>query len=468
MNAGAPPPTPPSPVRMLAAQLLAPLFGGLVARTILVLLVSMGLVHVASLVAYQVALDREATLGSETRIADRLVTIKRAVARTAPAEREAVAHDLSGGPIEAHWSRTEHAVAGGAPSDAWDTLRRRLREFAPEVEEDGIVIGASRRDAADPHLMLVSMRLPDASWVNVTLAAWTAAPATGHGIVHSTSLMALGVVAVAVLLVRWLTRPLTIVATAARTAYRGREAVRVPETGPREVREVAVAFNDMQARIKRLIDDRTDALAAVSHDLRTPLTRLRLRLEDGVAPATRRAAEADLDEMERMIDATLSYLRGAGDGEEARPLDLAAVLQTVVADAADAGGRASFEGPPSLVIRARRLALKRALGNVVGNAVKYGGTARVTLRSSTEGGRKQAVVEVDDDGPGVPEDGLERAFEPFVRLESSRDATTGGFGLGLAIARAVVRDHRGDVVLRNRPGGGLRATITLPILDDAV
>ena len=189
-------------------------------RTTLVVLVGIGLVHVASLWTYQHSLTRELDLANEARLADRLLAIKRAVMRVPAQDRETVAHELSGGPIEAHWSRTEHAVAGGPGTAAWEALGRRLRDVAPEIGDDGLVIGANRRVADDPHLALISIRLPDQSWVNVSLVAWTPRMPDGHGTLLSTTLMALGAIVVSVLLVRWLTRPLTGFAAAAKESSR--------------------------------------------------------------------------------------------------------------------------------------------------------------------------------------------------------------------------------------------------------
>jgi two-component system, OmpR family, sensor kinase len=427
-------------------------------RTILVMLIGIGIVHLASLYAYQAALDREATIASDARLADRLLTIKRAVMRVAPAEREPVAHELSGGPIEAHWSRSEHAVPGGPGATEWDGLRTRMKELAPELTDPEIIIGSNRKLETDPHLTMVSLRLPDESWVNVSVFARLTPASGGHGTVLSTTLMALGVIGFAILFVRWITRPLRAFADAAQRLYRGADEAKVPEDGPREVRELASAFNDMQGRIRSLISDRTQALAAVSHDLKTPITRLRLKVEGLEDRKLAVSIRDDLAEMEEMLDQTLAYLRGDRDDEPLRKLDLAALLQTLADDAADAGHDARFSGD-ALTIEARPLALKRALGNLLDNAVKYGRHAQVSLRRE-EGA---AIIVIDDDGPGIPADRIEQAFQPFQRLEASRNRETGGFGLGLAISRAAVVRHGGTVILANRPEGGLRAMVRLPI-----
>ncbi len=429
-------------------------------RTILLLLVGIGLVHVASLYAYQVALDQEMSSAGEARLADRLLTIKQAVMRVAPNEREPVAHEFSGGAVEAHWSRTEHAIPGGPGSSEWDGLKRRLRERAPELGEAQVIIGANRKLESDPHLALISMQLPDESWVNVSLFARMTPQTGNHGTILSTTLMALGVIGISILLVRWMTQPLRTFADAAQRLYRGTETVAVPEEGPREVRELASAFNDMQTRIKTLIDDRTHALAAVSHDLRTPLTRLRLKTEDVGDGPLGNAMRADLSEMEAMIDQTLAYLRGDRSDEEFRQVDLAALLGTLVDDASDAGSGSTLAGLPKLAIRARPLALKRAFANLIQNAVNYGRVARLTLEQTGT----NAEVVIDDDGPGIPADQVEAAFAPFTRLEASRSKETGGFGLGLTIARTIIEGHGGSIRLENRFEGGLKVMVCLPVI----
>lgn len=430
----------------------------LAARTILLMLLGVGIVHVASLHAYQHALNREMSLANETRLADRLLTIRRSVMRVVPAEREAVAHEFSGGPVEAHWSATEKARAGGPGADAWHDLRARLKELGPDLTDDDIVIGANRKAETDPHLALVSLRIPDQSWLNITLFAPDARPQTSHGTVLSTSLMALGVIAISILVIGWMTKPLRRFASAARQLYHGTDRVEVPETGPQEIRDVASAFNEMQARIRELINTRTQTLAAVSHDLKTPLTRMRLRAESLTDRPCAEGMIRDIGEMEAMLDQTLAHLRGDRRDEEPRPLDLVALLTTLVDEASDRGAEASIRDAPPVIIEARPLALKRAFRNLIDNAIKYGGMAQVTVEERGEVIR----VEIFDEGPGIPEQRMAEMFQPFTRLEPSRSRETGGFGLGLSIAKDVVEGHEGEIALANRVNGGLVVRIDLP------
>ena len=445
-------------MRQSLLQRLRDWLDSLAVQTMLVVLVGIGAMHVASLWTYQNALMAEAEFANEARLTDRLLAIKRSVMRVEPEQREGVAHDMSGGAIEAHWSRTELAVKGGAGASDWNGLRDQLLKLAPELGADGLVIGASSEAAQDPHLAVISMRLPDQTWVNVSLLSWTPRPTGVHGTLLSTSLMAAGALLIAILLVRSQTRPLSAFVKAAERIAHSAGVAPVDERGPREVRALATAFNDMQARITRLIGDRTHALAAVSHDLKTPITRLRFRSEDVDDPGLREAIAADLDEMERMIDQTLAYLKEERGDEEVKPVDVVAILETVTDDVADAGGEARLEGSATAVVWGRRLALKRAFGNLVGNAVKYG--KRANTRVQDLGDRVQ--VSIADEGPGIPAGDRERALQPFVRLEPSRNSETGGFGLGLSIAETVIRGHGGRMELRNGDKGGLVVTVELP------
>jgi signal transduction histidine kinase len=238
----------------------------------------------------------------------------------------------------------------------------------------------------------------------------------------------------------------------------------LPEDGPSEIATAAIAFNTMARRIRRFVDDRTTLLTAIGHDLRTPITRLKLRAEFVEDDEQRGKILADLEELEAMVAATLAFGRDARTSEQVATIDLVELLRTILDEASDAhpdeAGGIGYDGPPHLTVRARSLGMKRALTNLISNAIAYGGSAHVRLMPPAGG---IVRVEIADDGPGVPPESLERVFEPFVRLETSRNRETGGTGLGLPIARDILRAHGGDVVLANRPAGGLMAVVTLPV-----
>ncbi len=438
----------------------------LAGRVVLVLLAGLLAFHLGSLWLHQAG--TQAVLGTtrEAQLAERLAAAKRAVVALPPDERDRTAHALSSASLDVHWSEVSAVHLVDETSPHIEALRARLVELVPDLAEGRLRLGHANESggpaggAGSRHFLVGALQLPDGTWLNFG-AALLGPAMPEHATLLSTTAMAVGILLVGLFVVRGINRPLHQLAEAADRigeAGRGAEASPLPETGPREVRRAAQAFNRMQARIDRLIADRTQALAAVSHDLRTPIARLRLRAGFVDDPEAQRAMDADLDEMEAMIGATLAYLRGDTEREERRSADLAAMLETLCDAAADAGHRAVYAGPGQARLLCQPVALKRAFANLIDNAVKYGRAARVTLEDATEA----VTVRVEDDGPGIPETAMAVVFEPFQRLEASRNRGTGGSGLGLTIVRQAVEAHGGAVTLANRPGGGLTATVRLP------
>ncbi|WP_183007668.1 ATP-binding protein [Gluconacetobacter dulcium] len=268
--------------------------------------------------------------------------------------------------------------------------------------------------------------------------------------------------------VRRLVAPVGTLAAAAEALGRDVNAPPMSEDGPLEIARAAQAFNTMASRIRRFLTDRTLMLTAIGHDLRTPITRLKLRAEFVEDDELRNKFLADLDELEAMVSATLAFGRDTSRREPMGRLDLTALLQTILDEAAEthpdhAEAIGFAEPPPAVTIAARPVALKRALNNLVQNAILYGGGAQVTLEAPQPGneGERLVTVLIEDDGPGLPPEDLNRMFEPFVRAEVSRNRETGGTGLGLAIARNIIWGLGGDIRLGNRMPHGLRATVTL-------
>ncbi|GCE80269.1 ATP-binding protein [Komagataeibacter oboediens] len=272
--------------------------------------------------------------------------------------------------------------------------------------------------------------------------------------------------------VRRLIAPVSTLAAAAEELGRNMNAPPMPENGPREVARAAHAFNTMAHRIRRYLTDRTLMLTAIGHDLRTPITRLKLRAEFIEDDEMRIKMLSDLDELEAMVAATLAFGRDASQREPMGQVNLTAMLQTITDEAAetylDAADQIVFvsENMPDVLVRARPMALKRALSNLVTNAVKYGGGARITLLHPHKGNGEDAdeykvTILIEDEGPGLPTEDLERMFDPFVRAEQSRNRETGGTGLGLSISRNIIWGLGGDIRLGNRQPHGLRVTVTL-------
>lgn len=430
----------------------------LVARIVLISVIGITLMHILSLWTYEYALQEELSAVQEARLAERLVDIRRSLSAVPIGERDELAHQLSAGPLEVHWSKEQPIPSGIANSSHFPGMSTRIHEYAPHITDADVLVG-SAGPMGDPHVALIALRLPDKTWLRASVFAYAVPHAASHGTLLSTTLMALGVALVSVLFATWMTRPLRAISTAARALQPGHEGDRIPVKGPAEVRELATAFNDLQDRIGQLIEARTTALAAVSHDLRTPLTRLKLRVEDVDRPELVKAMTTDISELEQMIGDTLAYLGGQDAAEPVRTFDLGAVLGSLVDDAADLGHKVVLESAKHIIVRGRRIGLKRALSNLLDNAIKHGAGARLSLVTEAS----QAVVRIDDDGPGIPKDELTRVFDPFVRLEPSRNRETGGVGLGLTIAKANIETDGGTLELSNSPDGGLRVTVRLPL-----
>jgi two-component system osmolarity sensor histidine kinase EnvZ len=270
---------------------------------------------------------------------------------------------------------------------------------------------------------------------------------------------ALVLFAIALLFMRNQIRSIRRLAVAADSFGKGRDVPNFKPEGASEVRQAAAAFLVMRERIQRALRQRTEMLAGVSHDLRTPLTRMKLALAMLGDGSEIDELRDDVAEMETMIDAYLAFARGEGT-EPVQPCDLTRLLGEVVVGARRAGGRVELEAPDALTLPLRINGFKRCLTNLLGNSRRYASRAWLSARRINP-----AVIEImlDDDGPGIPEAAREDVFKPFFRLDSSRNCETGGTGLGLAIARDVVRSHGGEITLDDSPQGGLRAIIRLPV-----
>lgn len=331
---------------------------------------------------------------------------------------------------------------------------RRDRKGPPRQPDDD-ADHASPRDFVG---FTISVRLADDQWLNMRTVVRPAPPAVAVPALLSMGVLALALILIVVFTVRRMTRPLAALASAAERFGRGEAVETLPEVGPSDVRQTVVAFNAMQQRLSRFIEDRTRMLAAISHDLRTPITSLRLRAEMVDDAETREPMLATLEEMQALVEATLTFARDEATEEPSRAVDLSALVDSIADDLSAIGKDVSFEEGERVTLTCRPNALRRALRNLMENAVNYGTRARARVLR-----RANSIdIEIDDDGPGIKDADHERVFEPFVRLETSRSKETGGVGLGLAIARTIVRGHGGDIRLANRPEGGLRATVHLP------
>ncbi|HET6160904.1 MAG TPA: ATP-binding protein [Dongiaceae bacterium] len=447
---------------------------------VLVAGISLSLISVSAFHAFN--RDEAVAALEDLRAAERIAAAARFLDHSAPPLRAVIAESISGSslfiaatpasmieesePPDSRTGRLRDVIAARLLDMRWRELRvdygigpddasHPLWSWLPSLWTD-------ERKKTDEILSLqdqgqtftVALQLMDGTWLNFSFASVKSLPFSSWS--HLLALAA-GIAAVMVLGVgamRLITRPIESLAVAAEELGRGVRPGDVPETGLNEVRLAARAFNRMQRRIRRMIEDRTQMIAAISHDLRTPITRLRLRAEFVEDPEEQQKMLTDLDQMEAIIRSTLAFAREDSDTEPTEPVDLTVLLQ----DVADDHPPARLNGSAGCVLRARPVALRRCFNNLVENAIRYGNSAEIAIKDLAD----EVEVTVDDTGPGIPEGRFKDVFRPFVRLEESRNRDSGGAGLGLAIARSVVLAHGGTITLANRKEGGLRALVRLP------
>ena len=453
-------------------------------RLVVVLLGGLIVAQLAAAYINMAERDRLLYRAGGMQLAQRIADIARLLDSVAPSERRRIAAVFNAPPLAVSLDRPP--LATGEPDDAQNSvfagvlrfalganmpvrLKRRPGGFAPPPGRGmmgGAMMGPSMMGQPMPWhgappggaSYLVQVTLHDG-----TLVTFDSYLSPQEGSIPLrlglTLLVLLGtVIVVSLIAVRWVTGPLSALATAAEKLGRDIDRPPLEESGPVEVRRAASAFNLMQQRLSRFLSDRTRVLTAMSHDLKTPLTRLRLRMETVDDPVLREKIGKDLDEMQSMVTQTLDYMRDSSRSEATQQVDLMAMLETLQIDFRDTGHAVDIKGALAQPYVGRPLALRRCLTNLVENAIRYGGRATIELEDTA----KQVVVRIVDDGPGMPDEELERAFEPFYRGERSRSRETGGTGLGLGIARNIARAHGGELVLKNRPGGGLEAHLSLP------
>lgn len=390
------------------------------------------------------------------RIAENLVLATRTLERTPVADRGSIASTLS---TPRFWLTLASADQRDRGSLGLASLRAQVVSIEPELALGDLELhleGLPHKDNLGG-----SIRLADRSVLRFHTHANAAWKLTVGRIISSV-LPTLLLIALGWVLLRATLRPLRNLISA--TSHLGAGPPKpVPERGPDELRSLIRALNEMQERIHATLTDRTQTMLAIGHDLKTPLSRMQLRLDDQrLDPELREGLSHDIDEMRMLLESIQAYVESDGRSIQQERIDIAVTAETLVDTVADHGGNAVYVGVANLEILARPVSIRRALSNLIENAIHYGGNARVDVR------RHAAVAEiiVDDDGPGIPDDRIADAMHPFVRLDSARSRDTAGMGLGLAIVRKAVNAEDGTLELRNRPEGGLRATIRLPLPRD--
>jgi signal transduction histidine kinase len=437
---------------------------------------------------HAISRDEAVTALEDLRAAERIAATARFLDHSAPVLRPVIAESISGSSLYVVAAADSRVELEAPPDNRTERLRdvlgarlvgmrwRDLRvEYGGSAGDTDLLSSwmpslwaDNRNERADQLLSLqdrgqaffVSLQLMDGTWLNFAFASVNSLPlsSVSHILVLGLGISALLVFGVVAM--RLITRPIDQLATAAEEFGRGGHPEDVPESGVSEVRRAAGAFNRMRDRIRRMIEDRTQMIAAISHDLRTPITRLKLRAEFVEDPEEQQKMLADLDQMEAIIRSTLAFAREDNDTEPSEPVDLAELLGEVAEATPPARLHLvrNSDAGISVTILGRPVALRRCFSNLVENAIRYGQAADISVFE-----RPDAVeIAIDDHGPGIPEDRINDVFRPFVRLEESRNRDSGGAGLGLAIVRSVILAHGGSITLENRKEGGLRALVRLP------
>lgn len=420
----------------------------------LVLLMAVGLI-VAQLAGAAIQLyERQRSLGHSVshELAQRLAAVYRAIDGQPPANRQPLAVLLA--------TPRQHLTIQPAAPPSVDSPTM-LVEFPAHLTEllgSGVTIRVVELPRFGAFAFDLYLQLSSGDWLRVQGGAPEEIFSLPWHLLSNLGLMLLTVLGLVLVAARSTVRPLTELARAAHKLSNDLNSPPLAETGPSEVRDAAQAFNVMQTRIRGGIEERERFLAAISHDLKTPVTRLRLRTEMLPDDALRERFRTDLEDMQGLLDGALDFLRGQSVNEGLQPIDLVALLESMVDDYAE-HATVTLHAPDALRFAGRPKALKRALSNLIDNALKYAGQADIWLERSAHG----IQIVVQDSGPGLADAELEKVFEPFYRVESSRNRDTGGSGLGLAIVRQIARSHGGEVTLSNRPEGGLRAEMRLAI-----
>lgn len=436
----------------------------IVGRTLLVLLSALLVTQGGGLLLFRLANQEIAAKLDNNQTAERIASIVQLIEQAPEEDRGRMARGLDRPGMKVGWGKAPILPPGAKSvidSPLQDELIRRLPgrllhagvRAPQQISDTGPQQGAGFGRPGQPQLQ-AAVTLEDGTWLNFVIPF----PANDNlwlpQIYWPLGVGLLLVLALSILAVRHAVRPLTILTKAADRLGRDVLAPPVQISGPREVMAAANSFNRMQSRLRRFIEDRTQMIAAISHDLRTPITRLKLRAEFVEDDEQREKILADLDEMEAMISSTLAFARDDSARETKVLVDLVGILIELCDQFS-----AAYDGPDELSMTVGANGVKRALANLIENACKYGGTAKVTLSRDQE----MANILIEDEGPGIPQTELENVFAPFYRLEISRNRETGGTGLGLAVARSAVRANGGDIILSNRPKGGLSALVNLPL-----
>lgn len=435
-------------------------------RTTAVLIIGLLLVMILSMVISHLVVQDDREFSNHWQLIERIRVVTQILDDLSPDQRTTIAKKLSNNDINITWSNTTEPPNHLVSDWGSKKIQKLLTTYLSDLNLQKIRSGHINHDTTKPHNQTIAkgplgiaLQLQDQSWLIFTsdrqghTHAWLIRLAIGILVFGG------GISALAIWTTRRIIKPLESFAEASQHFGMNVDAPPMSECGPSEIKRAVQSFNQMQQRIRLFVQERMQMIAAISHDLKTPLTRLRLRTEFIEDESQRNKALEDLQDMQVILDSTLSFAKEHTNNEAHTHVDLAALIQSLCDDLSDAGHDIKYQGPNRLTYHCAPVSIRRALCNVINNAIQYGQQAEVELHANAT----QFTILVNDRGPGIPEDKKVQVFSPFFRLEKSRNRETGGTGLGLAVTRTVIRQHGGDIVLADRTGGGLQVIIKLPL-----
>lgn len=429
-------------------------FHGLFSRMVGILLIGLLISQAFTRGIHIYEHHKQAAQASQIQAARRAADIIKLFAALKPETRQAVIEQY--GDPALHIQSAQSLLPAKRPVESYNPkfklFRAKLYELLGNHQPRRITL-----DEAAPNLLSLHVLLLDGATL-ILPADLSYDEEEGSAIALNLFIILIAIMGFSYVAVLWVTRPLQELASAAENLGNDINKPPLDERGPIEVIRAVRAFNAMQARLIRHIQDRTQLFTAISHDLKTPITRLRLRTELLEDSETRTRLQKDLDEMESMVLATLDFMRGVGEQEAFQPVDMLALLESIQDDAGAMQQQVTITGTPHSPYLGKPTALRRCIGNLVENALKYGHSAALVV----EDGETACVIRIRDQGPGIPGEHLENVFTPFYRLESSRNRDSGGTGLGLSIARDIAEAHGGGLLLNNTAAGGLEVVLSLP------
>jgi len=448
------------------SRLLQPLKPkSILARTAWVLGIGIAIVIGDSILISTIIIREQSNPSSIMEIAAKIKHITALISALPSEQRENVLSYLHDDEINTIWHRDDQPDVSIDNDWSKAHLSSRIKRYLQPLPMLAVYVSHQRmmpgaeQTGLDSERVFITLKLNDGTWLEHQVYMTHRHQQWVVRIAVVVAIFIISVYVLALLVTRQVIKPLKRFSSAAMQFSTDINAPPIDENGPTEIKQAATAFNVMQQRISRFVNERMQMIAAISHDLKTPITRLILRMESISDEVQKQKILQDLNEMQAMLESTLAFARDDASKEEKTLVDLAALIQSVCNDAADAGCQVEYDGPLHVDCHCRPLAIRRLLNNLVDNAVKYGQQATVTLIY----GEGSVAVSVADRGPGIPEGERENVFASFYRVEKSRNRDTGGTGLGLTVARTIVRSHGGEIVFQDRENGGLVVVVRLPV-----